>query len=106
VAPGAGAGSAMTIAEGHFRLYTHVVPALKAGDYRFVSDQALTATDKDGAVAATDLPVQELQTHLRVTSPRYQLPPDQVLSTYPPAGTEGAYGARLPQVVIKRRTLP
>ena len=29
-----------------------------------------------------------------------------MLSTYPPANTEGAYGARLPQVVIKRRTLP
>ena len=96
----------MSIAEGHFRLYTHVVPALKAGDYRFGTSQSLTARDKDGDIAAAELPVQGLQTHLRVTSPRYQLPPDQVLSTYPPAGTEGAYGSRLPQVVIKRRTLP
>jgi hypothetical protein len=96
----------MSIAEGHFRLYTHVVPALKAGDYRFASSQSLTAKDKDGDIAAGELPVQELSTHLRVTSPRYQLPPDQVLSTFPPAGTEGAYGSRLPQVVIKRRTLP
>jgi hypothetical protein len=96
----------MSIAEGHFRLYTHVEPALKAGDYRFVSDQTLAATDKDGPVTSVELPVQELETHVRVTSPRYLLPPDQVLSTYPPAGTEGAYGARLPQVVIKRRTLP
>jgi len=96
----------MSIAEGHFRLYTHVEPALKAGDYRFVSDQTLAATDKDGPVTSGELPVQELETHVRVTSPRYLLPPDQVLSTYPPAGTEGAYGARLPQVVIKRRTLP
>ena len=96
----------MSIDEGHFRLYTHVVPALKAGDYRFATTQSLTAKDKDGDIAADQLPVEELQTHLRVTSPRYQLPPDQVLSTYPPAGTEGAYGSRLPQVVIKRRTLP
>jgi len=96
----------MSITEGHFRLYTHVEPALKAGDYRFVTDQTLAATDKDGPVTSAELPVQELQTHVRVTSPRYLLPPDQVLSTYPPAGTEGAYGARLPQVVIKRRTLP
>lgn len=96
----------MSIDEGHFRLYTHVVPALKAGDYRFATTQSLTATDKDGDVTADRLPVEELHTHLRVTSPRYQLPPDQILSTYPPAGTEGAYGSRLPQVVIKRRTLP
>jgi len=96
----------MSIDEGHFRLYTHVVPALKAGDYRFATTQSLTAKDKDGDVTADQLPVEELDTHLRVTSPRYQLPPDQVLSTYPPAGTDGAYGSRLPQVVIKRRTLP
>lgn len=96
----------MSIAEGHFRLYTHITPALKAGDYRFTSSQQLAATGADGALAAADLPVQDLQTHIHVDAPRYLLPPDQVLSTYPPAGTEGAYGARLPQVVIKRRTLP
>ena len=96
----------MSIAEGHFRLYTNVEPALKAGDYRFSSNQTLAATDKDGPVTTGELPVQQLDTHVRVASPRYLLPPDQVLSTYPPAGTEGAYGARLPQVVIKRRTLP
>jgi hypothetical protein len=96
----------MNIAEGHFRLYTHITPALKAGDYRFTSSQQLTATGPDGALGAADLPVQELQTHVRVDAPRYLLPTDQVLSTYPPAGTEGAYGTRLPQVVIKRRTLP
>ncbi|WP_426560704.1 hypothetical protein ACPPVT_12545 [Angustibacter sp. McL0619] len=97
----------MAIEEGHFRLYTHVVPALKAGDYRFASSQGLRAKDAHNAtVPADQLPVQDLATHVRVTSPRYLLPPDQVLSTYPPAGTEGAYGSRLPQVVIKRRTLP
>jgi len=104
--PTAEEGTTMSIDEGHFRLYTHVVPALKAGDYRFATTQSLTAKDKDGDVPADRLPVEELHTHLRVTSPRYQLPPDQILSTYPPAGTEGAYGSRLPQVVIKRRTLP
>ncbi len=96
----------MSIAEGHFRLYTHVLPALKAGDYRFSGAQSLAATGPDGSLAPAALPVQDLQTYLRVTSPRYQLPPDQILSTYPPAGTEGSYGSRLPQVVIKRRTLP
>jgi len=96
----------MTIEEGHFRLYTHVSPALKAGDYRFRAAQSLAAAGPSGALGASDLPVAGLETHVRVTSPRYQLPADQVLSTYPPAGTEGAYGSRLPQVVIKRRTLP
>ena len=34
------------------------------------------------------------------------MPPDQVLSTFPPANAEGAFEARLPQMVLRRRTLP
>jgi hypothetical protein len=41
-----------------------------------------------------------------VTSPRFLLPPEQMLSTFPPANSEGAYESRLPQIVLKRRTLP
>lgn len=96
----------MTVKEGHFQLYANLAPVLPAGDYRFTTGQDLTATGPKGALGADALPVEELKTHVRVTSPRFQLPPDQVLSTYPPANTEGAYGSSLPQVVIKRRTLP
>lgn len=96
----------MIIDEGKFLLYSHITPALKAGDYRFDVSQAMTAKKGTATIDAGAVPVQELQTHVTVTAPRYQLPPDQVLSTYPPAGTEGAYGSRLPQIVIKRRTLP
>jgi hypothetical protein len=97
----------MTVGEGQFFLYSYLTPALKAGHYRFTTSQQLSATASDGsALDATDLSVSGLQTHLDVTAPRYQLPPDQVLSTYPPANSEGSYGSRLPQIVMKRRTLP
>ena len=96
----------MIIEEGKFLLYSHITPALKAGDYRFEVSQAMTAKKGTQNIDAGAVPVEPLQTHVTVTAPRYQLPPDQVLSTYPPAGTEGAYGSRLPQIVIKRRTLP
>lgn len=96
----------MTMQPGHFQLYTKFSPALTAGNYKFTTNQNLAAVGKDGALGASDLPVARLDTHVTVTSPRYLLPPDQALSTYPPANTEGAYGSRLPQVVIKRRTLP
>lgn len=96
----------MTMQPGHFQLYTKFSPALTAGNYKFTTNQNLTAVGKDGALGAVDLPVARLDTHVTVTSPRYLLPPDQALSTYPPAGTDGAYGSRLPQLVIKRRTLP
>jgi hypothetical protein len=100
-------GNAMTVGEGQFLLYSYLTPALKAGHYRFTASQQLSAAASDGsALGANDLTVSDLQTHLDVTSPRYQLPPDQVLSAYPPANSEGSYGTRLPQIVIKRRTLP
>jgi hypothetical protein len=41
-----------------------------------------------------------------VTAPRYTMPTDQILSTFPPANGEGAFGDKLPQIVLKRRTLP
>jgi hypothetical protein len=94
------------VAEGTFQLYPKIDPPLKAGLYRFDTQQLITATGPHGALDSSKMQVEELQTHVRVRSPQYVLPPDQVLSTFPPAGREGAFGARLPQVVIKRRTLP
>jgi len=96
----------MAVDEGTFRLYSRIEPPLTAGDYRLTSTQDLRASKPGRSFEPADLPVEALDTHVRVRSPQYQLPPDQVLSTFPPAGTEGAYGSRLPQVVIRRRTLP
>jgi hypothetical protein len=93
--------------EGKFQLYPRYDPPLKAGLYRFTSEQQITASGLGHTMAAGDTPnVQQLQTHVRVRSPQYALPPDQVLSTFPPANHEGDFGSRLPQIVIKRRTLP
>ena len=89
--------------DGEFVLYPNIPPALLAGSYRLRAEQALGSDDHS---AASALPVDRLDVHLDVRSPRLVLPPDQVLSTFPPAESEGAYGSRLPQVVIKRRTLP
>lgn len=82
-------------APGHFKLHARAEPPLEAGDYRLTGDQTIT-----GGVA------EQLVSHLRVTSPRYALPPEQILSTWPAANDEGAFEARLPQIVLRRRTLP
>jgi hypothetical protein len=82
-------------APGHFKLHARAQPPLEAGDYRLTGDQSIT-----GGVA------EQLVSHLRVTSPRYALPPEQILSTWPAANDEGAFEARLPQIVLRRRTLP
>ena len=80
---------------GHFILHASASPPLTAGDYVLEGTQAVTG----GAVAP-------YSGHLRITSPRYRMPPDQMLSTFPPANAEGAFESRLPQVVLRRRTLP
>jgi hypothetical protein len=80
---------------GHFILHSNVMPPLTAGHYELVTEQTGLPFD----VAAE-------HTHVTVAAPRYTMPTDQILSTFPPANGEGAFGDRLPQIVLKRRTLP
>ncbi len=85
---------------GEFFLYDSIVPALEAGCYTLRGRVNLETTNGEKPK------VEKLKTHLNVTAPRYRLPPDQVLSTFPPANSEGAFDSRLPQIVLKKRTLP
>ena len=80
---------------GHFILHSNVIPKLTAGHYELVTEQT-----------GTPFTVAPEHTHVTVASPRYVMPTDQILSTFPPANAEGAFGDRLPQIVLKRRTLP
>jgi len=80
---------------GHFILHSNVVPKVTAGKYQLVTEHTGLPFD---AVAET--------THVTVSAPRYTMPTDQILSTFPPANAEGAFADRLPQIVLKRRTLP
>jgi len=101
----------MAVGEGKFQLYTSITPPLKAGEWRLVAKQNMTAEFSSGTSSSEDLDSDDLKVdtaniNFRVRSPRYLMPPDQILSTFPPANSFGSYGSRLPQVVIKRRTLP
>ena len=92
------------VARGKFFLYDSIIPALEAAAYTMNVSVGLD-TSGDG-VDEGDLPAAPLATHFNVTAPRFKLPPDQALMTFPPANSEGAYEARLPQIVLKKRTLP
>ncbi|MGI9028996.1 MAG: hypothetical protein ACR2HP_03285 [Ilumatobacteraceae bacterium] len=81
--------------KGHFVLHSNVLPPMTAGRYELVSDQTGLPFD-----VATE------HTHVTVAAPRYSMPTEQILSSFPPANAEGAFGDRLPQIVLKRRTLP
>jgi len=80
---------------GFFILHSAAIPPLTAGDYRLQGTQEVAGG-----------PTAPYTGHVRVTSPRFSLPPDQILSIFPPPNSDGAYEARLPQVVLRRRTLP
>ena len=71
---------------GHFVLYSTVRPDVTAGRYVLVSEH----TD-------TPFPVAPEHTHVTVTAPRYVMPPDQIISTFPPANAEGYFSDRLPR---------
>jgi hypothetical protein len=80
---------------GYFVLHSSVVPPVTAGRYELRSEQ----TGLPFTVAAET-------TYVNVAAPRYTMPTDQILSSFPPANADGAFGDRLPQIVLKRRTLP
>lgn len=80
---------------GHFILHSRFLPDVTAGRYEYVS-----------RVTGAPFTTRQEGTHVHVTAPRFTMPTDQILSSFPPANAEGAFGDRLPQIVLKRRTLP
>ena len=97
---------------GQFVLRPMANPPLKAGDYTLQGQVRLDkkvpnpSRPQDPPSTAPVGDVERQDTHIRVTAPRYRLPADQMLSVFPPANSVGSYENRLPQIVIKRRTLP
>lgn len=89
---------------GHFQLFPQLQPALPAGSYQLQVDHELQATPPNGADGTLNVAGQDFL--FKILAPRYSLPPDQVLSTFPPASAVGDWRERLPQLVLKRRTLP
>lgn len=85
------------VAPGFFVVHDAVRPPLTDGDYQLYVSQTLSVgqSNVDPAVRS-----------FRIVGPRYALPPDQVLSVFPPSNGTGAFADRLPQIVLRRRTLP
>jgi hypothetical protein len=85
------------VAPGFFVVHDAVRPPLTDGDYTLDVSQSLSVAESS---------IDPVSVSFRLVGPRYALPPDQVLSTFPPANAAGAFADRLPQIVLKRRTLP
>ena len=65
-------------------LHSRAVPPLTAGDYVLEADQKISDPHPDAGVKSASFPTQPYRGHVRVSSPRYRMPPDQILSTFPP----------------------
>jgi hypothetical protein len=89
-------------ASGEFILFSFAVPTLPADKYRLTATQQMT--QPSGGVPG--FTVDPRESFFEVTAPRFALPADQILSTYPPNRAAGAFSSRLPQIVLRRRTLP
>ncbi|MGS2616236.1 hypothetical protein ACVCAH_17180 [Micromonospora sp. LZ34] len=88
------------VAPGSIRLHDKVTPSLTAGIYRFTSKLELTGRGtEDGSPP-------EHRTHVQVGAPRLALDTSEVTGHHPPRDAVGAFGDRLPHVVLGRRTLP
>ena len=100
---------------GHMNLWESCKPPLLAGDYQVESFQRLMhewnitsgetrSIDEDHQHHA--FPTQTFQQSFRVAGPRFQLMPTDIHGVYPPPNSVGLYTTRLPQITLRRRTLP
>lgn len=80
-------------------VHDRIEPPVTAGDYELRASQTIGG-DPDLGTVPDDV------RYVRVTAPRYRLPSTEILSTFPPANSDGPFVTRLAQVALKRRTLP
>ena len=77
-------------------LYPSIRPRLNAGAHTLHAEQSISG---GGAI-------DPVERHLVVDAPRFSMAGAEVLSMFPPPNAVGAFANRLPQIALKRRTLP
>lgn len=91
----------------HVIFYDTCVPPFRSGDdYHVRVGQYLYESDRAARIDSTDYLPRNQRQHFTVIGPRFRLMPDDIHSVSPPANGEGPFAARLPQIVLRRRTLP
>ena len=84
--------------KGSMVLYDYALPPLKPGSYRFQVSGQIEAGSHEHEVAN--------ERHFVVDGPRFVLNPGDIASVCPPSNAQGPFGSVLPQIVMRRRTLP
>jgi hypothetical protein len=90
------------MAQNRVEVFPAMVPPLVAGRYQVHLDQLMAAVG--GSNPLGDVAAEAR--HVEVTAPRVAMPGTELFSTYPPPNAAGPFSTRLPQVALRRRTLP
>ncbi|HXU63487.1 MAG TPA: hypothetical protein VN962_17435 [Polyangia bacterium] len=85
-------------APGTLTLYDDVEPPLQAGAYRATATTTVSVRGADQSLQS--------QRYFQVESPRFALPPSEIVACYPPRNGHGAFHLSVPHIVLRRRTLP
>ncbi|MCP4339366.1 MAG: hypothetical protein GY799_10870 [Desulfobulbaceae bacterium] len=96
----------MTIEPGKMGLYPSCRPPLTAGQYSLELEHTLHK-DGDGTDGSgLNQNIAPITQGVKVEGPRFILAPGEVHSMFPPPYDRGNFCNRLPQIVLRRRTLP
>jgi hypothetical protein len=90
-----------TLPVGDIQFFSKIPPPLPSGDYTITSDHTV-AWGSD----ATQMKRFQNTQQFSVQGPRFKLNVSDVHSIFPAAGTRGKYENILPQIVLKKRSLP
>lgn len=83
---------------GSMYLYDAITPAAKDGLYKANVASVVSYASEERTLS--------LDRYFEISGPRFSLQPTDVANVYPPRNGVGAFQSALPQIVIKRRTLP
>ena len=83
---------------GSMYLYDYAAPPLRPGAYRY----EVSTTIEKGSSANT----LSNERYFNVEGPRFVLNPGDIAGVVPPRNSQGPFSAVLPQIVMRRRTLP
>jgi hypothetical protein len=83
-------------------VFPEMPPPLVAGRYEVHLDQQMSAVGGSNPLGSVASEVR----HIEVTAPRVAMSGTELFSTYPPPNATGPFTTRLPQVALRRRTLP
>ncbi|MFV1990044.1 MAG: hypothetical protein ACC652_04820 [Acidimicrobiales bacterium] len=96
------------MSEEPMKLHPRFEAAIPPGHYECTLSPGLEADElaQGGTTVPSGNAIPPRVVHIEVEGPRYSMDPGELFGAFPPANAIGPFAARLPQAVLRRRTLP